>query len=453
MGRNGKRTVRRRLAAAFFACLLLLCLPVSAAASDPLTNYLPEWPFMEDIHEDSAVLMDAENGAILYSLNRDTTRYPASVTKIMTCLLVLENTDMDEKVTMTQTGMKEAYAGSSNSQPVEGEVFTVEQCLYMLMLKSANDIAAQLAEFTCGSVEEFADLMNERAAEIGCTGTHFNNPHGLPDEAHYTTAEDMARIMREALRNETFRKIISTTSVTIPPTNLTPTERYYENHCRLIMPEDEVYYEYCIGGKTGYTDAAQRTLVTAAEKDGRTLICVTMHGPDGSDFTDHKALMEYGFNNFSLRRIFTDENGVHTEGTVTLPTVLPTSSVKETETELPNGTIDVRYTYEELPVGNAVRTVEKTEESTSSSAKGSGKDKTSADSSGTAEGSGARTGTVKKRFSRTVLILIALLVVLVIAVGVCLYIEIREAQKRRERARRRAMREKRERRRRRRSDE
>ena len=288
---------------------------------DPLTNHLTNWPQMSEINEDSAILMDADNGAILYSLDRDVQRIPASITKIMTCLLVIENTQMDEVITMTEAGMAEAYGGSSNISPILGEQFTVEQCLYMLMLKSANDIAAQLAEYVGGSVEAFVQMMNDRCALIGTTGTHFNNPNGLPGDNHYTTAMDMALIMQECLKNQTFRQIISTPIYTVPPTNLTPTERTYENHCKLIVESDaEHYYPYCIGGKTGYTDLAWRTFVTAAEKDGRTLICVTLHGPDKSDFTDHKNLFEYGFNNF-----YTDpcemeaEEGWEISGGVTIP--------------------------------------------------------------------------------------------------------------------------------------
>ncbi len=326
--------------------------PETVRASDPLTNHLTGWPQMSDIGEDSAVVMDADSGAILYSLNRDTQRIPASITKIMTCLLVLEGTDMSDVVTMTETGLAEAYSGSANVQPVLGEEFTVEQCLYMMMLKSANDIAAELAAFTAGSVPAFCDRMNERAAQIGCTGTHFNNPNGLPGDDHYTTAYDMALIMRECLRNDVFRQIISTTRYTVPPTNMTGTERVYDNHCKLIQPSDDRYYEYCIGGKTGYTDLAWRTLVTAAVKDGRTLICVTMHGPNAQDFTDTKNLFEYGFNQFSVCQVETRTEKGRYAGSVTIPNGFSTDSLAMTETENVYGEPVMRYTYEENPVGD-----------------------------------------------------------------------------------------------------
>ena len=349
-----KRGVRKlTVLAVLIAVMAASCLPVYA--SDPLTNHIDGWPYMEDIHEDSAVVMDADSGAVLYSLDRDIRRYPASITKILTCLLVLENSSMDETVTIGDDAMAVAIAGNSNINPVLGEQFSMEDCLYMLMLKSANDIAVQLAVHVGGSVENFAQMMNDRAAAIGCTGTHFTNPSGLPDENHYTTANDMALIMRECLKNETFRKLISTTVWTVPPTNMTAESRTYENHNQLIL-DGEFYYEFCIGGKTGYTDAAQRTLVAAAVKDGRTLVGVTMHGPDRSDFSDMKALFEYGFNNFSVKEITEDPAGAEAKGSVTLPDGIGLDALTAEETETPDGQTVTRYSYQNLPVGSVLRT-------------------------------------------------------------------------------------------------
>ena len=337
-------------ALAVFAVFISCFMPREVYASDPLTGYMTNWPYMEDIGEDSAVLIDAENGAILYSLNRDTQRYPASITKVMTCLLTLENADLSDIVTMTETGMAEAYSGSSNVNPDLGEQFTVEQCLYMLMLKSGNDIASQLAEFVGGSVPAFVDMMNARAAEIGCTGTHFHNAHGLPDEEHWTTANDMALILREALRNSEFRKIISTQVYKVGPTNTKEESRVYENHFKLILPESEWYYENAIGGKTGYTDSAWRTLVGAAEKDGRTLVCVTMHGPDANDFGDMKRLFEYGFNNFKNVPVTGSDGKVL--GSVTIANDF---SMDDLWTEEADGRVN--YYYEKIFVGSAEKEV------------------------------------------------------------------------------------------------
>ncbi len=402
---------------------------------DPITNHLTNWPQMSEINEDSAILMDADNGAILYSLDRDVQRIPASITKIMTCLLTIENTQMDEIVTMTEAGMAEAYGGSSNISPVLGEQFTVEQCLYMLMLKSANDIAAQLAEHVGGSVEAFVQMMNDRCSQIGTTGTHFNNPNGLPGENHYTTAMDMALIMQECLKNDTFRQIISTPTYTVPPTNLTPTERTYENHCKLIIESDtEHYYPYCIGGKTGYTDLAWRTLITAAEKDGRTLICVTLHGPDKTDFTDHKNLFEYGFNSFYTDPCLAEaENGWDISGGVTIPVGFDVQSLTRQETKLENGSIRIDYSYEENPVGSVIKTPKaedetgvKTETSTGRSAH------TDAGSSDAASGAGQTAMSperVEKKEGSTLTILLVLLVILLGMLAVVVYLLYRNRRK------------------------
>lgn len=327
---------------------MLSAAAVSASSYDttPLTNLISGWPQMTAINEASAVVMDADNGGILYSLNRDTIRYPASLTKILTALLVIENVSLSDTVTMDETGTALTGAGSTNAGTVPGEEFTVEQCLYMMLLKSANDIATQLGKYTGGSVEAFAEMMNRRAAEIGCTSSHFVNPSGMPDSEHYSTAMDMALIMQECLKNDVFRKIIGTLSYTVPPTNKNSAARVYDNHCSLIQPKSEYYYQDCIGGKTGFTQAAWRTLVSAAERGGRTLICVTMRGPDKTDYTDTKNLFEYGFNNFTVREL----DGVP----VNLPDGFDTSLLTKEETELSGGRKKVVWKYKKMPVGSGI---------------------------------------------------------------------------------------------------
>lgn len=417
----------------------------AAPVRDPLTNHFTNWPQMTEIHEDSAVLMDADNGAILYSLDRDVQRIPASITKIMTCLLVIENAGMDEVVTMDQAGMAEAYAGSSNISPVLGEQFTVEQCLYMLMLKSANDIAAQLAEYVGGSVDAFVQMMNDRCAAIGTTGTHFNNPNGLPGDNHYTTAMDMALIMKECLKNQTFRQIISTPTYTVPPTNMTATERTYENHCKLIISSDtEHYYPYCIGGKTGYTDLAWRTLITAAEKDGRTLICVTLHGPDKSDFTDHKNLYEYGFNSFRTDACESEaEDGWEISGGVTIPNGFEVSALTRQETTLTDGSVRIDYTYETNPVGSVLKTLKKVANVTaapvSTDSEPEANDLQSANGTQNAGNAEITAGevTADKKGDHLVGILMAVLVFLILALAAVIYLLYLNRKKRMEEERRR----------------
>lgn len=264
------------------------------------SNSWKDWPQAVDIGASTGVVMDAETGTILFDKGMDDIRYPASITKIMTTLVALENSSLDTPVVFTETGMADAYSGSSNILPQLGESFTMEQSLYMILLKSANDVSTQVAEVVGGSVQGFVDLMNQKAAELGCVNTHFNNASGLPDENHYTTAHDMALIAQAALKNEEFRKIVSTSDYTVPPTNLTAGSREYRNHHAMMHQEDTTwYYEGCLGGKTGYTDSALNTLVTYADRGGVNLISVVMHGESGpSVCEDTKTVLDYAYTNF-----------------------------------------------------------------------------------------------------------------------------------------------------------
>lgn len=335
---------------ALLACvpaLFVSCAPVRADAGEEtaLTNRLDGWPAMREISEASGILIDADNGAVLYAREHDALRYPASVTKILTALLVIENCGLDEAVTMTVEGTAMVTPGSTHAGTVEGEVFSVEQCLYILLLKSANDIANQLAVHVSGSVSAFASLMNARAAELGCVNTHFTNPSGMPDSEHYTTAEDLARIMTACIRNETFVRIAGTETVTIPPTNKNPESRRYTNHNALIVEGSAYYYAPCIAGKTGYTDAALRTYAAAAEKDGRTLVAVLLKGPDASCFTDAADLFAYGFTHFAKTEV--------PGGSLTLPRG---KTLRDTEDETEaagDGKLYVRFSLDGLPAGFA----------------------------------------------------------------------------------------------------
>lgn len=299
------------------------------ALSIPITtNDIKGWPAGPIVKEYSAVLIEAETGTILYDKQMHEKRYPASTTKIMTTLLALENSKMDEIVTFTETGMEAAYGGSSNIIPVLGEQFTMENCLYMIMLKSANDVSNQVAEHVGGSLEQFVQMMNDRAAKLGCKNTHFTNPSGLPDENHYTTAYDLALIMQEALKNEEFRKIIGTTKVVIPATNMTNGARTYANHHHMIL-DGEYTYEGTIGGKTGFTDAARNTLVTAAKRNEMTLIAVALKVYGRQCFTDTISLMDYGFNNFTKYNL--EEKTEDKSGTIILPNTADIATVSTTD--------------------------------------------------------------------------------------------------------------------------
>ena len=231
-----------------------------------------------------AVLIDAETGKILYGENENVRRGMASTTKIMTALVALENVSPEKEVVVA----KEAIGVEGSSVYLyEGETVTMETLLYAMMLQSANDAAAAIAIEVAGSIEDFAELMNARAKAMGLTATHFENPHGLDGETHYTTAYELALITREALKNELFCEIVATEKRTIPLHDGTAS-RLLINHNRLLREYDDI-----IGVKTGFTKKCGRTLVTAAERDGLTLICVTLN--DGNDWQDHRALLDYGF--------------------------------------------------------------------------------------------------------------------------------------------------------------
>ena len=228
----------------------------------------------------AADIVMEQSGYVLSAGNAHTRMGMASTTKIMTALLAIERLDPETVVTVP----KEAVGIEGSSiYLTEGEQITVSDLLYGLMLESGNDAATALAIAAGGTVEDFVRLMNERAAELGLEDTHFSNPHGLSADDHYTTAYDLARLTCAALENETFAAIVSCKTKTI-----SDGRRYLSNHNRLLRS-----YEGCIGVKTGYTLATGRTLVTAAERDGLTLVAVTLN--DRSDWADHTRLLDYGF--------------------------------------------------------------------------------------------------------------------------------------------------------------
>ena len=270
------------------------------------TDSIKDWPTGPNIEGQSAVLMDAVTDTILYSKNANDQLYPASITKIMTALLACENLDMDDTLTMSQEAAYGIEAGSSSIYAETGEVFTVEQALMALMLESANEMALALAEKTSGSVKKFVELMNQRAAQLGCKNTHFNNPNGLPDETHYTTASDMMKIAKAAWYNPRFRKFVTTQTYEIPPTNKQPETRYLLNHHKMMSGQSYAY-DGVMGGKTGYTNVAGNTLVTYAKRGNSILIAVVLNSTNGA-FPDTASLFDYGFDNFEKVDMNVDSN-------------------------------------------------------------------------------------------------------------------------------------------------
>ena len=246
-----------------------------------------------EIQAQGAVLMDAATGNLLYSKEAETKFYPASITKLMTALLVAEKCSLDDTVTFSKTAVTNLESGAVTLGLVEGDKLTVRQSLYGLLLKSANEVANGLAEHTAGSISKFADMMNARAKELGCTNTNFVNPNGLNNSNHDTTPHDMALIARAAFQNGTVSKIASTLSYQIPATQKAAARTISLGH-KMLYPNDARYYQGVIGGKTGYTSLAGNTLVTCAERDGVRLIAVIMKSKS-TQYTDTSALLDYGF--------------------------------------------------------------------------------------------------------------------------------------------------------------
>ncbi|MEY8353676.1 serine hydrolase [Lachnospiraceae bacterium 54-53] len=246
-----------------------------------------------EIQSEGAVLLDAADGTLLFSQNGDTRYYPASITKLMTALLVAEKCGLSDTVTFSKTATTNLESGAVTLGLVEGDKLTVEQCLYGLMLKSANEVANGLAEHAGGSISGFSALMNARAKELGCTGTNFVNPNGLNNSGHYTTPRDMALIARAAFQNDTVRKVTSTLTYQIPATKKASARTITMGH-KMLNSGDSRYYPGVIGGKTGYTSLAGNTLVTCAEKNGVRLIAVVMKSKS-THYADTKALLDYGF--------------------------------------------------------------------------------------------------------------------------------------------------------------
>ena len=246
------------------------------------------------VHALSAVLMDAESGRVLYERDAHHPRLIASTTKLLTALVAVEQgTDLDEAVTI-----KGEWLGSEGSSIYlkAGEEITLRGLLYGLLLQSGNDAAMSIACHVAGSEAEFAALMNRKAAELGMKDSSFANPSGLDDDDHYSTAYDLALLARACLDNETVAEICATKSVTVGT-------RTFINHNKLLSR-----YEGCVGMKTGFTEKAGRTLVSAAVRDGQTLICVTLN--DGNDWNDHARLMDYGFATFP-RQVLCQEGEVY----------------------------------------------------------------------------------------------------------------------------------------------
>ena len=254
-----------------------------------------------ELQATAGIVMDAETGQIIGGKNVNQALYPASTTKILTALIVLENCELDEVVTFSKNAVYNVDKGSTNVNSEAGDQLTVRDCLYALLLHSANEVANALAEHVAGSIENFSVLMNEKARSLQCTDSNFANPSGLNNPDHYVTAKDMALIAREAYYNKEFMKIIQTSYYDLPKTIRNEDGlRIYNKH-KLYTKNSSLYYNGCEGGKTGYTMLAKNTLVTYAKRDDLSLIAVVLNA-DQTHYEDTIRLFEYGYQNYEKVR-------------------------------------------------------------------------------------------------------------------------------------------------------
>lgn len=336
----------------FFSILLCLTLILGVTPANR-TYAAVNWPSDVSIAAEGGILVDANSGTVLYGKNIHETYYPASITKILTALVIIKHCDLDDTVTFTHSAVNTLEPGSSILGARVDDQMTVRDCLYALLLQSANEVANALAEHCSGSIEAFAELMNQEAKALGCTDSNFANPSGLNNENHYTSAHDMALISQAAFADPTFVEIDSTLYYDVPAGQLKQYPdgwRYYAHH-RMMKKNDSNYYSGIIGGKTGYTSLAGNTLVTCAERDGLKLITVVLNGHQ-THYSDTKALLDFGFENFqsvvvaekdntyqkiendlSIGGIFSNETiklSVNPNSTVTLPSGADFSDVTST---------------------------------------------------------------------------------------------------------------------------
>ncbi len=314
----------------------------------------------------AALLVDPDTDFILYEQNAYDKAYPASITKVMAAILVMEALDngtlsLDQEITATQSAWKGLDYTSSNQNIQPGETMTVKDLVYCLLVASANEAGNILATEISGSIEAFVEDMNEKAIELGCTGTHFMNPHGMPDDNHYTTAYDLYLIAKYAMTFDFFREVVSTAEYYTSPTNLNETPRHFFNTNALLSNKkyQGYEYEYCTGIKTGTTNAAGSCLLSSAEKDGQRLICVVLGCENPTDangnvqrkqFSETRRLFKWGFDNFSVHSILDATNPI-AEVPVTLSTQNDYVSVivdGALEAQLPNDITseDFEWTYD-----------------------------------------------------------------------------------------------------------
>lgn len=342
------------------------------------SNDIDNWPTGPAITAESAILMDVDTGSILYAKNIHERSYPASTTKLLTCLIAMERGNLDDMVSFSHEAVFSVPRDGSNIGMDEGESITLEQCLYGILVGSANEVANAVAEHIAGSIDGFIALMNERATELGCTDSHFMNTNGLYDDNHYTSAYDLALISSAFFQNDILCKIGNTARYEFKATATQPDDFILKNKHRLIT--GETAYDGILGGKTGYTDNSRQTLVTCAEQNGMRLVCVVFKEESPSQFDDTVELFDYGFHNFQIMNIAENENkyqiepsgflqtgndifgsskpilSIDSESSVIVPNTISFSDLDSTidyNVSDGNRIAQIRYSYNDTYVGNA----------------------------------------------------------------------------------------------------
>ena len=293
---------------------LLISLMITAlmAAGMPMTAFAkPDWPSDTGIESEAGIVMDADSGAVLFGQNIHVQKAPASITKILTALVVIENSSLDDTITFSHDAVYNVEDGSGNKNAIEeGDTLSVRDCLYLLLMRSSNQAANALAEHVGGSRDGFVKMMNEKTAELGCENSHFANPSGLNDDTQLTSVYDMALIASAAYKNDMLLTISKDKSYRLPATKNNPDGVTIQPEHKLLITTDTEspnYYPYAVAGKTGYTSIAGQTLVTYAIKDDRRQIAVTMKSTQATHYQDTIALMDFGFLRFKNVNISENE--------------------------------------------------------------------------------------------------------------------------------------------------
>ena len=288
----------KKLLMLIFMFLINLAIATTVFAEEPV------------IYSPSAILIDSKSGEVLYEKNANSLMYPASTTKVLTAIIAIESCPLDTKITASHDAITSIKSGYTNAAIQVGETLTMEQLLYALMLNSANEAANVIAEYIGGTTENFANIMNAKAIELGCKSTHFVNANGIHSDEHYTTASDLATITRYCMKNETFRKIAGALTYELPATEQYPSnDRILRNTNSLMLQGHKFYYPYAIGIKTGFTSQAKNCLISASQKNGLELISIVLHAESTEDgrsarYMDTINLLEYGNNNYKSACVF-----------------------------------------------------------------------------------------------------------------------------------------------------